>query len=349
MPLKVEKFVKSVAFLLCSRRKTPRIPRISQLQKRVEHLPLLVFFGCILGLDMQAAMRTVQSIRVDVSLVTVPVIVTGKQGEFVSGLRRSDFRIFENSVEQSIDSLVPGAEPFHVVLMIDTSGSTKFRLEQMQKAAIAFVDALRPQDRILVASFDREVRLAPGFSQDRDAIRQSILDARPTAGQTLLYDALWKVMNERLHGVSGRKAIVLFTDGIDNESLQASPSEISASLERSDVIVYAVQYDTRSDGMSDRYQVPVPAGYPSLSTLYNRAVKFLKNLCGRSGGRLFQPASVENLAQAFHQVAEDLRNQYTLCYYPTNQKRDGSYRRIRVMANNPGGTIRTRPGYRAEK
>jgi VWFA-related protein len=300
-------------------------------------------------MDGQARVQPAHPIRVEVSLVTVPVIVTGKRGEFIPGLQKSDFRVFENNAEQSIDSLIPEAEPFRIVLMIDTSGSTHFRLEDMQEAALAFVEALRPQDQVLIASFDREVRLAPDFSENRTAIHQSIRNTKPTAGQTRLYDALQKVMSERLDRISGRKAIVLFTDGVDNESLQTGASEILAAVEKSAAIVYAVQYDTREDGRSDRFQVPTPAGYPNFNALFNRAVKFLGNLCNRSGGCLFHAASMENLARAFAQVAQELRNQYTLCYYPANQKRDGSYRRIRVTINKAGLAIRARPGYRAAK
>jgi len=295
----------------------------------------------------QAPVVAGKPIKMEVALVTVPVIVTGKEGRFVPDLKKTDFRIYENGVAQTVDRLVPESDPFHVVLMIDSSGSTHFRFGEMQNAALAFVDSLRPQDRLLVTYFDSEVHVDADFTEDRTRLRQALRPIPGEGGQTRLYDALEIVMRERLGRIQGRKAIVLFTDGVDNESLRTGPAETLAMIEQSDVIVYTIQYDTRKDGSPDRFQVPTPAGYAGFNTMYSRAIKYLSNLAGHSGGRLYHAETLPSLRSAFAQIAEELSRQYTLCYYPANQKRDGSFRRIRVNVAQPGVESRARAGYRA--
>jgi Ca-activated chloride channel family protein len=290
-----------------------------------------------------------KTMKVSVSLVTVPVMVSDKQGNYVPGLRESDFHIFENNGEQAIDRLIPEAEPFNVALMIDSSGSTHFKFGEMQDAALEFIDSLRPQDRVLVVSFGDEVHFGSDFTEDRARLRRSIHETRSEGGRTHLYDALEQVIKERLGRIAGRKAIVLFTDGVDNESRQAGSAGTLATIEKSDIIVYAIQYDTRKDGVPDRFQVPLPPGYPTFNMLYNDAVKYLRALTGHSGGRLYHAESTVSLKNAFVQIAEELRRQYTLCYYPANQKRDGSLRRIRVTVAQSGIIVRARTGYRAGK
>jgi Ca-activated chloride channel family protein len=295
------------------------------------------------------ALGSRQTIKVEVALVTVPVIVTGKQGSFVPDLKQSDFRIFENGTPQVIDRLIPDADPFNIALMIDSSGSTHFKFGEMQDAALEFIDSLRPQDRVLVVSFGNEVHFGSDFTEDRARLRRSIHETRSEGGQTHLYDALEQVIKERLDPIAERKAIVLFTDGVDNESRQAGSADTLATIEKSDIIVYAIQYDTRKDGVPDRFQVPLPPGYPSFNMLYHDAVRYLRALTGHSGGRLYHAESTVSLKNAFVQIAEELRRQYTLCYYPANQKRDGSFRRIRVTVRQSGVIVRARTGYRAGK
>ncbi len=297
----------------------------------------------------QASPGAGQTIRVDVTLVTVPVAVAARDGKYLGGLTQSDFRIFENGVEQKIDRLVPGTDPFHVALMIDTSGSTHFKISEMQNAALAFVEALRPQDRIMAISFDSRISFDCEFTEDREQLRRAILQTQGTGDNTRLYDALQRVVKEKLNPVSGRKAIVLFTDGMDNASENADAADTRALVEQSNVLVYAIQYDTRKDpvaGQPNWGVIPRPQGYPTLDDLYDSAVRYLKDVTGRSGGRLYHAETAAGLSDAFSQIADDLRHQYTLCYYPADQRRDGSYRSIRVKIDKPGVRVRARSGYR---
>jgi len=285
-----------------------------------------------------------KAIQVNITLVTVPVMVMDKAGKCIRGLEASDFRVFENGKEQKIDRLVPESEPFNVALLIDSSGSTHFKSDEMQQAALAFVDALRPRDRLMVASFDGEISYDSEFTEDHGLLRAAIVQ-KHQGNLTRLYDAIDGVLRERLDRIAGRKAIVLFTDGVDNESRRVDAAGSLAVIERSDVIVYAIQYDTRKDGIPDRYAVPTPPGYATFGELYARAVHYLRDLASHSGGRLFHAETMGNLQEAFSQVAQELSLQYTLCYYPADQKRSSSYRHLRVTVDRPNVIVRARAGY----
>jgi Ca-activated chloride channel family protein len=286
-------------------------------------------------------------IKVDVALVTVPVVVTDSKGNYVPGLKKTDFRIFENDLAQGIDRLIPTMEPFHVALMLDRSGSTTFRYEDIQSAALAFVDALRPQDRFLIVSFDTTVTYHAEFTNERPRLRAAILQTNSSGSRTRLYDAIQTVMTERLDPLPGRKVMVLFTDGVDNDSERMDAGSALALIEKSDVLGYAIQYDTRNEGLPDRFPLPASQRPVSFDTLYKRAGKYLRDLSSRSGGRIFQAETLQSLREAFSQIAEELPQQYTLCYYPSQQARAGSFRRIRVTVNKPGVKVRARSGYRA--
>jgi Ca-activated chloride channel family protein len=287
------------------------------------------------------------TIKVDVTLVTVPVMVTDRNGKYIAGLEEADFHIFEDGVAQKIDRLIPASEPFNIALMMDSSGSTRFKYEEIQNAALRFVESLRSQDRLMIVCFDTKVSLHSELTENRAALRAAILATRSSQSETHLYDALDQVITRQFSRLSGRKAIVLFTDGVDNVSINFGPKETLERVQKSDVLVYAIQYDTRQDGMPDRFRIPPPQGQVSFNSLYNRAVKFLRDLSAHSGGRHYRTETLLNLNEAFTQIAEELPRQYSLCYYPARQARDGSYRRIRVTVDHPGARVRARTGYRA--
>ncbi len=285
-------------------------------------------------------------IRVDVSLVTVPVMVTDKSGNHVPGLRAGDFRIFEDGAAQQIDRLIPEAEPFHVALMLDRSGSTRLQFGDIQSAALAFADALRPQDRLMIVSFDTSVSYHSGFTADRNRIGVAIMETGAANQRTGLYDAIDRVLTEQFDRLPGRKAIVLFSDGVDNASQRMERGTTLSRIEKSDVVVYPIQYDTR-DGIPDRLPLPAAQTPVAFNTLYKRAVQFLGDLSKRSGGCRYQAGSIDTLNAAFSQIASELPLQYTLCYYPARVSRAGSYHRIRVTVDRPGVKVRSRTGYRA--
>src|SRR5205823_67884 len=160
-------------------------------------------------------------VRVNASLVTVPVSVLDRDGRFIGGLRKQDFRIFEDGSEQQVAYFAPVEQPFTVALVIDTSGSTQFKIEDMQEAAIAFLDQLKPNDRVIVVSFDDKIRVLSEATNDRALLRDAIRRTH-TGDGTRLYDAVDQIINQQLAHVQGRKAIVLFTDGVDTASKRAT-------------------------------------------------------------------------------------------------------------------------------
>ena len=182
-------------------------------------------------------------VRVNTTLVTIPVSIVDRDGRFIPNLRKEDFRILEDGVEQEVAYFATVDKPFTVALVLDTSGSTRFKIEDMQDAAIAFLDELQPADRVLVVSFDGEIRVQAEVTSNRDTLRNAIRRTR-TGGNTKLYDAVDFVIKQRLNRIDGRKAIVLFTDGVDTDSKRASYDSNVRDAEELDASIYPIQYDT---------------------------------------------------------------------------------------------------------
>src|SRR5437868_4012438 len=182
-------------------------------------------------------------IRVNTTLITIPVSVTDRDGRYIPNLQKQDFRIWEDGVEQDVAFFQSVDKPFSVVLMLDTSPSTQFRLEDIQDAAISFVDQLRPDDKVMVVSFNDNIKVLCDLTTDREKIHRAIQRSR-TGDGTRLYDAVDMVINEQLSRIQGRKAIVLFTDGVDTTSKRASYESNITDAQELDALIYSVEYDT---------------------------------------------------------------------------------------------------------
>jgi Ca-activated chloride channel homolog len=299
------------------------------------------------------------ALKLNTSLVNVPVIVTDRVGKYIPNLTSNYFEIFEENVKQNIDAFSTIEVPFNVVLLIDTSNSTFYKLEDIQQSALAFISMLREQDQVMVVSFDTQVYIDSEFTNDRKKLRKAILETR-SGTTTRVYDAIDLVLTERMANVSGRKAVVLFSDGVDTGSLLATARSTLDLVEESDVLVYVIQYDTREDvrekiqGYSGRGGAgagQVLTGTPikgATEEEYRRASRYLKEVADCSGARLFKVEMLGDVNDSFQLIADELRHQYMLSYYPSNDKRDGNYRRIRVVVNQPNSAVRARKGYRAE-
>ncbi len=288
------------------------------------------------------------TIKVDVALVTVPVSVTDGEGKSITNLKYSDFHLFEDGVAQKIAYVRPVTEPFDVALLLDTSDSMRFKLDEIREAALSFVNAMRPEDGVLVVSFDNAIYVDSELTSGRDQLRQAILQTR-TGGGTRLFDALELVMTERLRKFAGRKAIVLFTDGVDTLSRFSTYDDALERIEECGALGYVIQYDTQmevlSASASSKFLAQSMAG--TSDEEYARGRQFLKELSERAGGRLYRAGTLGNLHSALTQIVEELGREYTLCYYPSNPATDGSYRHIRVSVERTGARVRARPGYRA--
>jgi Ca-activated chloride channel homolog len=342
-------------------------------------------------------------VRVDTTLISIPVSVMDRDGKYIPDLTKDDFRVWEDGVEQKVAYFASTEKPFTVALLIDTSGSTRFRLDQIQESAIAFVEQLRPDDRVMVVSFSDKIRVVPP-TNDRNALRDAIRRTEPGSG-TRLYDAVDQVINKEFAHVEGRKAIVLFTDGVDTTSKHATYEDNVRDAEELDALIYPVEYDTYSDmgtwnpggrrgggGTQSSGNVIVDilgsilgggnvgttngrnggnypqrrgngrngGGYPGSGGgggggwpgggsgnsrgEYERADQYLHDLARVTGARLYN-AEQQNLDVAFRSVAEELRRQYSLGYYPKNAPNAGDRRNVKVKVNRPELVVRTRDSY----
>lgn len=296
--------------------------------------------------EKAAAHENDDVIRIDTALIYVPVRVMDKDGKYIPDLKPKDFKLYEDGVEQQIEHFSAVDDPFNVVLLLDTSGSTRFKIEDIQDAAVTFTEQLRPQDRVMIVSFDQKVWVDSEFTNDRTKMLKAILRTR-TGSSTSVYDALDLVLTERLNQIQGRKAIVLFSDGVDTASFRATLQSTIERIEEANSILYSVHYDTR-DTVVSVAALPSNLIVPgSTEKEYQRAEKYMLELANRSGGRFFEPATLGDAKQAFASIAEELRRQYGLGYYSKNEKNDGAFRKIRVRVENSNWAIRAREGYRA--
>lgn len=343
-------------------------------------------------------------VRVNTTLVSIPVSVMDRDGKYIPNLQKEDFRVWENSVEQRVAYFASTEKPFTVVLMIDTSGSTRFKLAEIQDAAITFIDQLRPDDRVMIVSFSDRVRfLTKQPTTDHSVLMHDIRETEPGSG-TKLYDAVDQVINERLNQIEGRKAIVLFTDGVDTTSRHGTYESTVRDAEELDALIYPVEYDTYNDawGMGGIWggggggraggsilgsilgSIILGGGYPgggypgggypgggggypsrrggrgypgggypggppntgsgTSREEYERGDMYLHDLARVSGARLYN-AEQQNLDYAFRSVAEELRRQYSIGYYPKNTPQAGERRQIKVRVNRPELVVRTRDSY----
>jgi VWFA-related protein len=311
-------------------------------------------------------------VRVNTALVTIPVSVLDRDGRFIPALRKDDFRIFEDGTEQQVAYFAATEEPFTVALVIDTSASTRFKLEDIQDAAIAFLDQLRPDDRVIVVSFDESIRVLSEATNDRRLLRDAIRRTH-TGGGTRLYDAVDMVIQQQLSRAHGRKAIVLFTDGVDTTSKHASFESTLAEAEELDALIYPIQYDTYEDaggggGGGWPGRNPYPTGRrPGIGDVigiiigggrggggggggnsrgdYRRGGDYLRRLAEMSGGRHYDAADLRYVGEAFTNIAEELRRQYSLGYYPSRQSQASERRQIRVRVKRPNLVVRARDSY----
>lgn len=297
-------------------------------------------------------------LKVNTSLVTVPVTVMDRSGKYVPDLHRRDFHIFDNGVEQRIAYFATVDQPFTVVLLIDTSGSTHFRIDEIQSAAISFVNQLKIEDRVMVMSFDDQIRVLSEPTNDRDALITAIRRTRTGEG-TRLYDAVDVVLKQKLSSISGRKAVVLFTDGVDTTSHHASYKSTIREAQESDGAVYCVAYDTSGNqpfGTGQRLPGGIILQLPGRGPVgsgngganpgdYKLAGEYLHEIALESGGRYFRGDTIVGLSSAFGQVAEELRRQYSLGYYPTPMGQAGERRSIRVKVEQPSLVVKSRDSY----
>ncbi|HYV83386.1 MAG TPA: VWA domain-containing protein [Pyrinomonadaceae bacterium] len=209
----------------------------------------------------------VETLKTDTDLVTVPIIATDRSGLYITDLSQEEFKISEDGVPQEIAFFGRVAAPFHVVLMLDTSSSTKDHLTKIQNAAYAFVQQLQPVDRVKIISFDDKIRELNEFTSDREVLRTAINSTRPGEG-TKVYDAVEIAMNT-LRKIRGRRAIVLFSDGMDWFSDKATFESNVRYLDEEGIVIYPIRYDTRAttEKLAREQSEQVTPSLPTLGTI----------------------------------------------------------------------------------
>ena len=285
-------------------------------------------------------------IRVKTTLITSPVLVIGRDGKYIPKFHREDFHVFEEGVEQKLSYFAPVDRPFTLALLIDTSRSTLFELRNIQDAAISLVNQMRPNDQALIVSFAGEVKLLTEPTSDHNKLRAAIANAT-TGGATRLYDAVDFVLNQKLAGIAGRKAIVLLSDGVDTDSRDATYQSNLNDAAKSDALIYAIQFGTQSLMLKQggRVRRPAPEGSGFSRIDYQRADAYLHQISDLTGTSLFPAADTSDLDRAVASIAEELHNEYSIGYYPQVKGAPGEVRRIEVRVSQIRLVVRARTSY----
>ena len=272
-------------------------------------------------------------VRVNTDLVVLNVTVTDKAGEYVPGLRLSDFKVYEDGKEvpaRVIANFGVHESPFASVVLLDTSGSMETRLSLGRSAAIRFLDGLRPEDVAAVYKFDYKIEQVQDFSSGRDLAPMAF--AIKARGMTTLYDAILEAVNALTARQEARKAIVVLSDGMDTYS-KTSPSKALESAMAIGASIYAVDMSASDAGGPRNTQ----------------SAMVLKSFAEKSGGRFVATPGGPALRDAFASIARELGHQYTISYRPLNQARDGRWRSLEVKLSREDLVVRTRKGYRSPK
>jgi VWFA-related protein len=290
-------------------------------------------------------------VKVDTDLVTIPVSVFDRNGLYIPNLRQSDFKIFDDGKEQPIAYFGTTDQPFTVILLLDTSPSTEYKIEEIQAAARSFVDQLSPQDTVMVIEFAWNVHVLAEPTTDRQILYKAIQKSDFGDG-TSLYDAVDFSLRKRLNQIQGRKAIVLFTDGVDTTSRKSSYDKSLGLAEESDSLIFPIYYNTYFDQRRrissmppDIFFPPVNSGGGSAAD-YALGKKYLDDLAAYTGGRVFRPESTPGgLTAAFEGIAEELRRQYSIGFVPTDDSKPGQRKQIKVRVARPNVVVRARDSY----
>jgi Ca-activated chloride channel family protein len=304
-----------------------------------------------------------EPIKLNTTLVQVPVVVRERGGRYLSDLSRDEFAVFEDGVKQNIELFGTVEEPFSVALLLDSSGSTVSTLEQIKSSAMDFLSNLRPHDRVMVASFNDSVDILCELTNDTGRLAAAVQSIK--AGEyTQVYEAVYTAVWERLRDIPGRKAVIVFSDGIDTASSEiALEDTLDAVIESEDIIVYPIRYATREDverkmearirgsstaGDSAAVQTKLEQSRRELDRAYRGADEYLQQLADMSGGLVERADKLSDLKPALRRIAEELRHQYLLGYYPTNKQKDDKTRKIAVKVSRQGSVVRARPAYRLQ-
>jgi VWFA-related protein len=281
--------------------------------------------------------------RVTITEVRLPITVLDKSKAPVAGLTRNDFLIYEDKKLQEIKGFTDekDSQPIYVAVLMDTSGSVAGKLKFEQESAKNFiytVTRLR-KDRVAFATFDHQITLRQDFTDKLDLLDKAVDGVGKPGNRTLFYDAIWQFCDEKMRSIPGRRVLVVITDGDDNNYSRATLRDAIDIAQRTETTVFAV---STKGGLSG----PTPG--VEMGTVASGVDRDLQRLCEDTGGSAFFTGDVLELERAFTRISKELRSTYILTYTPTNNKYDGSRRKIEVkLANRNGMKVKTREGYTA--
>jgi Ca-activated chloride channel family protein len=281
-------------------------------------LSVVLLSGLAAGQTEDASPR----FNVDTTLVLIPVTVTDPSNRFVLGLRKADFHVFEDGVEQTVTHFSGEDAPLSIGLLFDASGSMDDKLRTSRKAAMQFLQTMNPQDEVFLIRFGDHAEVEAGFTHEIDQIQTKLAAIQP-GGLTALLDAAEMGLREMKKATNTRKAILIVSDGGDNNSKYTS-SQIQSLVREADVQVYAMGV----------FEPPLFSG---LSKEEVTGPKLLGELAEQTGGRAFTASDPNDLPSVASRIGIELRNQYVLAYSPKNQAKDGKYRKVEVKVTQPPG------------
>jgi VWFA-related protein len=285
-----------------------------------------------------------QSEKVFIRRVRLPITVVDKKGQFVPGLTKSDFLVFEDKVPQTVETFSDdlGQEfPLYIAVLMDTSPSTAGKLKFEQESAMNFIHTVvRPRrDRVLFATFDDEIKLRQDFTDKIDLLSRAVSGVKQTGSQTALFDAVWQFCDEKMRSAVGRRVLVVITDGEDTYS-RADLRDAIDIAQRTETTIFAIS--TKAGFLST---VPgVEAGQ-----VQDKKDRNLETLAEETGGVAFFSGDMLTLEKSFNKISKELRAQYLVTYNPSNDRYDGNFRKIEVKLaeNRKDFKVRTKRGYKA--
>lgn len=282
-------------------------------------------------------------IRINTNMVNSPVLVVGRNGKYVPSLNREDFVLLENGVPQEIAHFATVDIPFTVALLIDTSRSTSLDLEDIKNAATSFVDRIRTNDRVFVISYSDQINVLAEATSDKELLKRAIKKCRPE-GNSRTYDAVSFALTERLQAITGRTALVVFSDGVDNDSRKATFESTLEVIHKTQALVFPVQLSTYDD-LNRATTNPAPPGSGFSREDYVRADTFLHQAAAISGTGVYPAREINDLDSAIASISDELHNEYSIGYYPRTAPGPNEQRRVEVKTRLPQLLVKARTSY----
>jgi Ca-activated chloride channel family protein len=278
-------------------------------------------------------------IRINTTVVNSRVLVLGRNGKFVPSLTRDQFQILENGVPQEIAYFAPVAKPITIAILIDSSGSSSLAIQDIQDVAISLIDKMRAADRALVISFSGQIKTLLEATADHELLKQAVRSIR-LEGNSRVYDALSFVVTEKLNRGVDRTAVVLFSDGVDNDSREATFESSLEKIASTQTLVFPIQFNTFKNVSRN---APEGSGFNEKD--YVRADSYLHEVAALCGGGVYPAESISDLDTAVAKIADELHNEYSVGYYPRNPVQPNEQRRVEVRTKLPQLVVRSRTSY----